>query len=39
MNSDKETAIQIKRTKEGYEDERGFNLNFLLQGMLNEKAH
>jgi hypothetical protein len=39
MNSDKETAIQIKRTKQGYEDERGFNLNFLLQERLNEKAH
>ena len=39
MNSDQETAIQIDRTKEGYEDERGFNLSFLLQERLNEKAH
>jgi len=39
MNSDKERAIQINRTKEGYEGERGFNLNFLLQERLNEKAH
>jgi hypothetical protein len=39
MNSDKERATQINRTKDNYENGRGFNLNFLLQERLNKKAH
>jgi hypothetical protein len=39
ISSDKERATQINRTIESHEDGRGFNLSFLLQERLNEKAH